>query len=144
MLGVGIIEVIGENIFCNFFENPISDAFDQPISDNHIAQRLASDVRCAGGVNDANEIGTMLMQIVNGLAYPLELATYCSAIGMMRLIGKDRQMRQAGNRLQAQISNFGARRAQTLSRRQRANTALTDGFGPNLDFLGICHHDIKW
>ena len=49
------------------------------------------------------------MQVVDGLPHALEVVFHRAPKGVMRLVREDREMRQAGDGLQAAVGDFAAR-----------------------------------
>src|SRR2546422_6973044 len=94
LTGVGFVEIEGENVASDLFENIVADALGQPIPNNHVFERLLLVVRSASRIHYANQVWAVLVEVINSLAHFLEFCVESLPIGVVGFVGENGQVRQ--------------------------------------------------
>ncbi len=140
-------EIDAVDVARHFLQDAIPNAFGQSIPGDHVPQGLALEEGRAGGVHHAHKLcfmrlsclarGVGIVEVVHGLADLLQVPVHGLPVGMVGLIGEDGQLRQAGNRLQAQVCHFGLGFVFFFPVEERSQISLPDGLFLDTDLLGV-------
>lgn len=86
----------------NIFEDAVTNALRQAVLDDDIAERLFLEVRRTGGVDHTEHVCARC-KVIDCFSDLLQPGVERLAVRVVRLIREDRQMGQAGDRLQPQV-----------------------------------------
>src|SRR3990172_2814081 len=109
LIHIFIAEIVRNDVVRDILEYPVPDSFRESVPDDHITEELTLKVGRARRIDDTDQVGTVVVQVIDGFSNFLQFSVECLTIGMVSLVRENCKMGQGSKFAQATVCHRGPR-----------------------------------